>query len=279
VKHFFNRWQENLTYGYTPYLTPYECPFNYQASGALDWYGNNCGPTGTQCDQLREDSQRDELGHDLCYGVNGVTTTCSFLTQRLLANHSSLSGSVSMENWQLNGQTPGGAWVQHEETEKLRAILNGRVIANFRANVIVNGSMPFISADNGGGAQLHTNRFSAGTSETFELINNTAGLGTFRYGDDLGIAASTGHFWSSQPGPFVVDSNRYAAAQWEGFRLEAVNKPTGTPVSNWDWVNITDWQGRYVCAQPTGSTDQRLITQYNLTVNCYFQVNWNFTNG
>lgn len=108
----------------------------------------------------------------------------------------------------------------------------------------------YVVAENGGGGEVHANRDTASTWETFSLSDLNGG--DLVSGDLITLGTLDGHFLSAEGGGGgVVDAIRTAAVDWETFRLVKVGG-TGAIQSGNQVALQTVLRGLYVSAENGG---------------------------
>jgi hypothetical protein len=105
----------------------------------------------------------------------------------------------------------------------------------------------FVAAENGGGSTLAANRRSAGTWETFDLLDlNT---GTLRDGDRVALQAADGlYVQADQGGGGALIAAGLAPGPWETFTVVALRSSRDGVLTGGDTIALRSDNGYYVSA-------------------------------
>jgi len=137
--------------------------------------------------------------------------------------------------------TAGGCLDEPGQREVAQAV--AATSRSARLKTIVVGD--FLTAVNGGGGDVNANQVTAGSAETFTLVDVNGDA--LQDGDAVQLAAANGNFVSAEDGGGgAVHANRVAASTWETFTIHRVG---GAAIQDGDQIQLqTTVKGLYLCA-------------------------------
>jgi len=108
----------------------------------------------------------------------------------------------------------------------------------------------FVSAEQGGGGDVHANRPAAQAWETFTLLDLNAG--SLQSGDLVNLQAADGHFLCAEGGGgagSVVNATRVNPLDWETFKVVKLSGSAGAAIVDGDQIALqTKTKGTFVSA-------------------------------
>ncbi len=147
-------------------------------------------------------------------------------------------------------------WINHNDiAEEGQWDVNGQ---NTSFSYETSQSVAFKSAhnkyfvsENGGGGAVNANRSSAGSWETFDLVNSS--IDCLSHGDSVYVRSVNNYYWSAQSNG-NLDGNRTAAGSWETFTLVNHSDSSGCLANN-DVISLKSVHSKFVVAESNGDAN------------------------